>query len=334
MILVTGATGRLGGHVVRALRKLGQPARALVRKGSEYFWLNDTGAAYFFGDLRDARSLDRACAGVKYVIACSGVEHETRDNDHTRVTVDGHAALWAAAKGRGVERIVYISAMGVDRGYPIPWFDAKKKAEDSLAASGVPFAILRPAPFTRVFAELARQAARSGSVWLPGPATNELAPIGVPNLALYAIAALDLEAANNRAIEVAGPETMTAREAVERAIALGGEPGTVHTMPASAAKVAARLVRPIGRRWEHKLKHKARWFTDPFTAPMAELVAATGIELTGYDAAIQADFAEIIPLEDPDARDERVVHQKFEATIYEPGEVDYESLPSGPLRYE
>ncbi len=333
MILVTGATGRLGGHVVRALRRMGQPVRALVRAGSEYFWLNDTGAAYFFGDLRDARSLVRACAGVQYVIACSGVDHETRDNDHTRLTVDGHANLWSAARERGVERVVYVSAMGVDRDYPVPWFDAKRQAEASLAASGLPWTALRPAPYTRWFVEMARRAAQRGSVWAPGPGKNRIAPIAVPNVALHAIAALEIEEWRDRAVDLAGPEEMTAREALERAILAGGV-GSARFPPAGLVKAAARLVRPLGRRWEHELGHKSRWFTDDFVAPTEAVVAATGIALTSYDEAIAADLAEIVPLEDPNARDERVVHQKFEATVYEPGEVDIESLPTGPLRYD
>jgi uncharacterized protein YbjT (DUF2867 family) len=334
MILVTGATGRLGGHVVRALRRMGQPVRALVRAGSEYFWLNDTGAAYFFGDLRDPRSLERACSGIRYVVACSGIDHETRDNDHAKLTVEGHANLWAAARAKGVEHVVYVSAMGVDRGYTIPWFDAKRQAEESLAASGLSWTALRPAPFTRWFAEMARRAARKGTVWAPGPGTNPVAPIAVPNLALLAISALDLDDWRGRAVEIAGPEAMTAREALERALALGGEEGKARFPPAAAVKIAARLSRPLGRRWEHELSHKSTWFTEGFVADPEPIVAASGIALTGYDAAVQADLAEIVPLEDPNARDERVVHQKFDATVYEPGEADIESLPAGPLRYD
>ena len=151
MILVTGATGRLGSHVVRALRRLDQPVRALVRRGSEYFWLNDTGCSYFFGDLRDEESLVRACSGVEHVVVCSGIDVESRGNDHQSMTVDGHAALWRASRTAGVERVVLVSALGVERGYPIPWFDARLQAEQSLRQSGVDWSILRPAPPTRPF---------------------------------------------------------------------------------------------------------------------------------------------------------------------------------------
>jgi uncharacterized protein YbjT (DUF2867 family) len=333
MILVTGATGHLGNHVVRALRRMGQPVRALVRKGSHYYWLNDTGCNYFFGDLRDTLSLRRACTGAEYMIVCSGVSTETRANNHTTVTVEGHQRLWEAAAERGVKHVVYVSAMGVEREYPVPWYGAKLQAEQSLAESGLNYTILRPAPFTRTFAELARRAVLRGTAWVPGPADNTVAPLALADAALYAIAALDLDAARNRAVEVCGPEEMTARDALDRAMAAAGE-GQIRTMPSAAAGIAARFARPLGKRWEHRVRHLATWFSDDFTCDMAGMVAATGIEPTPFDEAIRSDMQEVIALEDPKARDEKVVHRKFDATVYTPGEVTWESLPSGPLRYE
>lgn len=333
MILVTGATGRLGNNVVRALRRMGQPVRALVRKGSEYFWLNDTGCNYFFGDLRDELSLSRACTGVEYLIACSGVETETKGNDHTTVTVKGHANLWAAAKSRGVKHVVYVSAMGVDRDYAIPWYGAKREAEQSLVESGLSYTILRPAPYTRVFGEMAVRAASGRQVFVPGPATNTLAPIAAGDAALYAIACLDLQAARGAAIEIAGPESMTGRQALDRALAAAGG-GQIRSIASPLSAVVTRLARPVGKRWQHKLMHYSTWFTDDFVCDMSGLVAASGVQLTPFDTAIQRDVEEVTALADPRARDEKVVHRKFDATVYSPGEVAYEDLPAGPLRYE
>lgn len=333
MILVTGATGRLGNHVVRALRRMGQPVRALVRKGSGYFWLNDTGCNYFFGDLRDELSLARACTGVTYLVACSGVDLEDKANNHTSVTVEGHLRLWQAAKDRGIHHTVYVSAMGVDRGYEIPWYGAKGEAEQGLIDAGIPHTILRPAPFSRTFAEIAHRAAQRGSWFVPGPATNQVAPISVRDLALYAIAALDLDLTRNKVVEVSGPEAMSAREALDRALAKAGG-ANVRALPSAAAKGLAMAARPLGKRWDHKLRHYGTWFSDEFTADMAALIAATGIQLTPFDDAVEQDLGEIVALEDPKARDDKVVHRKFDATVYSPGEVAYETLPSGPLRYE
>lgn len=334
MILVTGATGKLGGNVVRALRSMGQPVRALVRKGSRYFWLNDSGCTYFFGDLTDPDTIFRAVSGVDYLIACSGVEHETKADNHTTVTVDGHQNLWDAAVARGVEHIVYISAMGVDRDYPVPWFQAKFTAEQSLIDSGLNHTILRPTPFTSTFAQMAFKAAEKGKVIMPGAGENIVAPIAPKDLALIAISCLDLEMAHNETLEVGGPEAMTAEEALRRAIEVYGQGGDVMALSSVVTQGVAKLVRVLGKRWENKVKHRATWFSNEFVTEMGSITDATGFELTGFDEALADDFAEIERLADPTARDERVVHRKFDATVYTPGEVDYDSLPSGPLRYE
>ena len=333
MILVTGATGRLGRHVVGALRRINQPVRALVRKGSHYYWLNETGCDYFFGDLRDPVSLQRATAGVRYVIACSGIEVETRANNHTSCTVEGHAQLWAAASARDVEHVVYISALGVDRGYPVPWFDAKQKVEQGLAASSLSWTVLRPGPFSRVYAELARKATRRGVAWFPGPADNLVAPIWPGDVARYAIAALEAQSLRGRAIELVGLDEMTTRQAVQQASAASPGEGRVRYLPGPLVRGGARGLRPVLRRWEHRAKHLALWSSDDFVAPMGDLMRDTGIRPVGFDEAIANDYAEILPLEDPDARLTQVVHRRFDATVYQPGEVDFASLPSGPRRY-
>lgn len=332
MILVTGGTGRLGGHVVRVLRQMGQPVRALVRKGSHYYWLNDTGCTYFFGDLRDPESLRRALRGVTHVVAASGITWETKDNNHLTVTLEGHRNLWEAAREAGVQHVVYVSAMGADRDFPVPWFHMQKKAEDALIGSGVSWTVLRAAPFTRTFAELARIAARRGVVWQPGAGTNQVAPIAVRDVAFYSAVALDHAPMANRVIPLCGPEAMSAGDALQRAVDIGGEGGTIRRVPGPGVKVAARALRGVGRRFEHRVKQLSTWFSEDFTADMAPLVAEVGIELTPFEQALRGDLDEIVPLEDPDARRERVVHRKFEATVYQPGKVPWSSLPSGPAR--
>ena len=149
MIVVTGATGHVGGHVVRTLRALGLPVRTIVRKGSEYFWLNDTGCEFFFGDLRDPLSLRRSLTGAEYLISATNIKRETQANNHKDVTVEGHRALFEAARERGVKRAVHISCMGAQLDPPA--FQARAGAEEVLAQSGLEHTIIRSCIHERPF---------------------------------------------------------------------------------------------------------------------------------------------------------------------------------------
>lgn len=330
MILVTGATGRLGSQVVRVLRSVGLDVRCLVRKGSEYFWLNDTGSAYFFGDLRDSASLGRALRDVKQVIACHGVRVERTDNDHRRVNAEGSIALFEAARTRGVEHLVYISCAGVESGGDVPAFSSKRSAEAALVESGLAYTILRPGLFVENFADLARRVEANGNVFLPGAADTPVSPIYTRDLALMAMASLDLPAVKNRVVTVGGPEALTVGSAFERMCAANGLGTDRWQMPPAALRAISGLARPLGRRWTNHLRALAVHFAHPSAVDGEEMSRIFGIPLTAYEEAARAAFALRHPSEDATARDEKVVHRQFTATIYEPGTIAWEDLPAGP----
>jgi uncharacterized protein YbjT (DUF2867 family) len=245
VILVVGATGRVGNGVVRTLAALGLDVRALARKGSNYYWLNDTGCRFHFGDLRDARSLLRACTGAEYVVASASVRLETRDNNHTTVTIDGYRSLFEAAASQGVRRVVLVSCAGVDQDRGLPSFRARRQAEERLAASGLDFTILR-APLHEVpFLDMAwRLKDGKGPVALPGPGDQPLRPLPCVDLARMAAASLDLDAVRNQIVPVAGSVETTARAAFELACEVLGVEPRARVMPASAVRLMSGLGRP------------------------------------------------------------------------------------------
>jgi uncharacterized protein YbjT (DUF2867 family) len=330
MILVTGATGRLGQQVVRVLRSVGLDVRCLVRKGSEYFWLNDTGSAYFFGDLRDPASIGRALRDVKQVIACHGVRVERTDNDHRRVNAEGTVALIEAARNRGVEHLVYVSCAGVESGGDVPAFSSKRAAEAALVESGLSYTILRPGLFVENFADLARRVEANGSVFLPGAPETLVSPIHTRDLALMAMASIDLAAVKNRTVTVGGPETMSVSAAFERMCAANGLPAASWKMPAPGLRALASLGRPFGRRWSNHARALAVYYSHPSAVEGREMAALFGIPLTAFDEACVDAFTARHPSEEATAREEKVVHRQFTATIYEPGTIAWDDLPAGP----
>jgi uncharacterized protein YbjT (DUF2867 family) len=303
--------------------------RCLVRKGSEYFWLNDTGASYFFGDLRDPTSLSRALRDVKYVIAASGVRVDATDNHHGNVTRDGHIALFNAAKTRGVQHVVFISCMGVH--HPeAPVMAAYKAAEDHLIQSGLSYTILRPGLFTANFADLARRVEHNGSVFLPGKPGAKVSPIHGRDVALMALASLEKPEAKNQILEIGGPETMSLQEAFERGCKASGLEPHFWPMPPWALSALSLAARPIGRRWQVRLRSLDAWFSHDSSVDGPALAARLGVPLTAFEEGVKADFENRHPSEDPTAREEKVVHRQFTSIVYEPGSIKLSELPQGP----
>lgn len=330
MILVTGATGRLGNQVVRVLRAAGLEVRCLVRKGSEYFWLNDTGSAYFFGDLRDPQSLSRALRDVQHVIAAHGVRNETTDNHHKNVNAEGSIALFKAAKARGVQHLVYVSCAGADVGGDVALFAAKRAAEHELAQSGLSYTVLRPGLFVQNFGDLARRVETNGNTFLPGRPETKIAPIHTRDLALMCLASLDLPAVANRVVEVGGPETMTVADAFRRTCEANGLPGSYWRMPPVGLKALGKLARTVGKRWQNRAEALAVLYANDQGVESGKMAELFGIPLTPFNEAAVAAFTERHPSEDPLAREEKVIHRQFTATIYEPGTIQWDDLPAGP----
>lgn len=330
MILVVGATGRLGNHIVRTLRSVGLDVRCLVRKGSEYFWLNDSGSAYFFGDLRDPQSLSRALRDVQYLISAAGVRVEKTQNNH-KTMADGHIALWEAAKARGtVEHVVYISCAAAADPGDIPAFTSKRAAEDALIGSGLSYTILRPGLFAANIADLLRKVEYNGATFLPGNPETRITPIHGRDLALMAMAALDLDDVKNQIVEVGGPRTMTVQEAFEIGCREAGLDPNFWRLPPATLRMLAMFSQPVVKRFTNHFKALEAYYARDHVIDGAAVAERFGIPLTSYEEAVRTAWLERHPSEDPLAREEKVVHRQFVATIYEPGTAKWDDLPDGP----
>ena len=109
MILVTGATGFLGGNLVKELVRRGERVRVLVRQNFEV-----KGVEVARGDLRDKESLKRAVAGCELVFhLAASLDYFVKQRELDKVNVDGSRNLMEACVGAGVKRVVYASSVAV-----------------------------------------------------------------------------------------------------------------------------------------------------------------------------------------------------------------------------
>jgi uncharacterized protein YbjT (DUF2867 family) len=148
-ILVLGATGQQGGATARALAADGWSVRALVRdKGSSKAQdLESLGVELVLGDFQDPISLEAAMNGIHGVFSVlpssADAKYGISDEDEVRF---GIAAI-DAAKRAGVQHLVYSSTIGASPDIGLGHYESKWHIEQYLRQSGVPFSIVRPAPF-------------------------------------------------------------------------------------------------------------------------------------------------------------------------------------------
>lgn len=112
-VLVTGATGFIGGNLARELWRRGYAVRALVRPGANTLTIKDTGIAPVTGDILDADSVRRAVQGCRAVFHCAAAYTFWARDPATlyRANVDGTATVLEAARQAGVDRVVYTSTV-------------------------------------------------------------------------------------------------------------------------------------------------------------------------------------------------------------------------------
>jgi NAD(P)H dehydrogenase (quinone) len=133
-IVVTGATGHFGRHVVEALLAKGVPADQIVATGRNVDKIADLGVTVKRAAYEDPASLREAFAGADKVLLVSGTEFGSR--------VRQHANAIQAAKEAGVRLIVYTSAPKADT-TDMRLAEEHLGTERVLAESGVPYVILR-----------------------------------------------------------------------------------------------------------------------------------------------------------------------------------------------
>lgn len=145
-ILLTGASGFIGSHLLRALTLDGHQIRACVRNPAQAA-KSFSGPRYIacdFSQDTDAEAwLDRL-KGVDIIINAVGIIRETHTQRFDTLHRDTPVALFQAAVRRGVRRVIQISALGADETAQSHYHLSKRAADDYLRGLALEWAILRP----------------------------------------------------------------------------------------------------------------------------------------------------------------------------------------------
>jgi uncharacterized protein YbjT (DUF2867 family) len=147
-VLVTGATGRQGGAVIRHMLPKGWRLRALTRNPASHAakQLVRQGVEVVQGDLEAAPSVEEICHGVYGIYSVQdfwsvGAKREIQQGKN----------LANAAKKAGVEHFVYSSVGGAERKTGIPHWESKWEIEKHIRQLALPATIFRPASFMETY---------------------------------------------------------------------------------------------------------------------------------------------------------------------------------------
>jgi uncharacterized protein YbjT (DUF2867 family) len=239
-ILIVGATGLLGSDICKQLAAEGRAVRALVRPTSDPAKVDNLkalGVEIVHGDVRDRASMDEACKGVDAVISTVSAmpfSYQPGVNDIQTTDLDGVTNLIEATKENHVSHFIYTSfSKNIDQDFPLQ--NAKREVEKQLMESGLTYTILRPSYFMELWLGPAVGFdAANGKVVIYGTGKNPVGWIAIHDVAQFAVAALDHPEAKNAILELGGPESISALEAVGCFEQAKGRPIEMQFMPMEA----------------------------------------------------------------------------------------------------
>lgn len=221
LVLVAGATGRTGGHVVSELLASGYRVRAFVRDADAAREKLGTDIDYAVGDVRQRETIDAALDGTTAIISVIGAGREDPRNGPEFVDYGGTKNLVEAAADAGLDHFVMVSSAGVTHedhvlnkmfNNVLIW---KFKGEEAVRNSGVTYTIIRPGG-------LNDKAGRENEVVFE-QGDNAAGMIPRADLARVCVAALVYPEARNRTFELVGGDGPFTDDLQSQFAGLGGD---------------------------------------------------------------------------------------------------------------
>ena len=256
-VLVAGATGYLGKHVVRALHGAGYEVVALARKAAKLDDVKDLCADVFVGEATDDSTLDGLCEGVDAVFSSLGIRAFSGPITYEHVDFRANMNVLQRAQQAGCKRMVVVAGLHGEKGRAMgPQVDARERVVDALKATDIAWTILRPTGFFNDMSEFFTMAEK-GTVWMIGDGTGRINPIHGADLAAQVVRALADDESIGAQWDLGGPEILTMREIAELALEVAGKAdkgGKIRSVPGSVMRFVGALASPFSANFSNTMK--------------------------------------------------------------------------------
>jgi uncharacterized protein YbjT (DUF2867 family) len=209
-ILLTGATGYVGGRLLSALQRSGRSVRCLSRRPEALRSRVGATTTVVAGDVLDAASLEPAFVGIEaayYLVHSMG-----SGESFERLDREGAANFAAAARNAGVSRIVYLGGLGSDEALSAH-LASRQEVGEILRTSGVSTIELRASIVigsgSASFEIVRSLVERLPALTVPRSVETQSQPIAVEDLIDYLLVALELDGATSSIFEIGGADQVT-----------------------------------------------------------------------------------------------------------------------------
>lgn len=251
-VLVTGATGYIGGRLVPELLAAGHDVRVLARHPERIAsrdWSDSVEVVE--GDATSRDDLRRALDGVDvayYLIHALGAGAGFAERD--RSTARGFAVV---ARELDVGRVVYLGGLYPEGERLSPHLESRREVEEILLDGGAPTVVLRAAVIlgsgSASFEMMRYLTERLPAMIAPRWINNRIQPIAVRDVLRYLVGAAEIPADVSRGFDIGGPEVLTYREMMQRYAAVAGlRPRVIRAVPVLTPRLASLwvgLVTPV-----------------------------------------------------------------------------------------
>lgn len=219
MILLTGATGFVGGNLICRMLKEKLSVRCLVRTAEKAEKLKTLGIETAIGDITDRASIQNAMEGVETVVHLVGILVEVGKATFDLMHTEGTRNMVEAAKEKGIKRFIHMSALGARKDAKSKYHKTKWLAEEIVRNSGLDYAIFRPSiifgkedNFTNMFAKAIKL---SPFIMVPGSGKNKMQTVFVKDVAeAFTKTVIDKKFVGT--YELGGPEKLSFDEIIDK----------------------------------------------------------------------------------------------------------------------
>ena len=220
-IAVTGASGFVGGNVVRMLREKGHEAVPISRRDGI--------------DIRSLLDLEKAFVGLDGVAHCAGINREIGAQTYQHIHIEGTRNVVHAAQKNELKKIILMSFLRARPDCGSGYHESKFAAEEIVSKSNINYTIIKAGVIygqgDHMLNHLSQAFYTFPVFGLVGFKKQKMRPLAVEDAAKLIVSSLSDDTLTNKRVPVTGPDEMTLEEAIKRVAKVVGKKPLFIPMP-------------------------------------------------------------------------------------------------------